>query len=1709
MKFKKRKQEKRVMLGEQLDLFSFEVAYLPKDPESIVQPKPNLPATLVVETPTPIALDLIVEPILEMVEPLMDTIEVPLEPVIKPTLELVNKPPVKATVEPIKPTLELVQHIPTPSHATNFKGRTDLSLYGITDRDKYQANVAAIKLLKQLKAEHRMATEEEQLQLARYVGWGGLSRYVESKQTHQELASLITEFELEKLKESVLSAYYTDPRVIEQIFNTLSRFGFKGGTILDPSMGTGNFFSMLPDEWENSALYGVELDTLTGEIAKQLFPKADIEIKGFEQTRYPDQFFDLIVGNVPFGDFSVNDPAYNKYHFKIHDYFIAKALNEARPGGLIAFITSKGTMDKWNSSVRRYFAERAHLIGAVRLPNHAFQAIAGTSVTTDILFFQKREERILNVSMETWTEAQGFEAGLPINRYFNEHPHMVLGEMVVKTGPFGLETTCEPFEEGDLIERLEEALATLEATYVTLDIEDVGDDEEVTPCEVIPASPHTPNFSYALHDGKVYFREYSKMYAQDLNGMQLKRVRGMIPIHDSLRRLIEFQSNPYYVETLHADLFDRQLNDKMAELNQLYDCFVDQYGFINAQGNRLAFAKDHAYPLLASLETPQKKDKKVFDKAQIFFKPTILKAPQPKKAKNAKEALTISLNIMGEVDLIYMSNLCSAYRNEVVTPVELITELGDEIYQDPELIVEEDMITGWVLKEEYGSGSVKLKLSQAKFSAQQDPQRYQRNVTFLETQQPQPISAEEINFILGSVWIPIEYYREFMHELFQFDRSNIQLAVLNYSDVLNCYNITHKSMFDYNILCSQTYGTGRLNAVEIFEYSLNLKTVVVNDYVEKEDSNGKTRKVPVLNQEETMLAREKQIQIKLQFESWLFSNASRTRDLVNLYNDLFNDVKPRTYNGEHLTFPGMSDAIELRKHQRDVIAHGIYGGGNLLIAHEVGAGKTYSAIAIAQEMKRIGLIQKPLFVVPNHLVEQWATEFLTLYPGANVLIARKKDLEKAKRRQFAGRIATGEYDAIIMAHSSFKKLPMSFEFRVKAMEDEIQKIVSFIEAVKASNGERWSIKRMQGLKKKLTLKLEKLYSEEGKDDTISFEELGVDALIVDEAHAYKNNHSYTKLQNVAGVGGRNSQQAADMSYKIQYINEHNDGRGVIFLTGTPISNSMCEMHVLQKNLQRTELEKRGLIPFDHWASLFGQITQSLEIKPEGNGYQMKDRFSRFHNLPELMSLFKIIADIKTGDVLDLPTPTLKTGGYQVIETSISEEQQAFVIEHGLRAEAIRTRQVSNEEDNFLKLTQDAKMNAVDPRVLDHTIPRNPDTKLCVCAAKVAEIYFETADKHLTQLIFCDKGTPDPKKPFNFYDAVKEELLLLGVKKEEIAYIHDFNTDEQKKELFSQLNEGVIRILLGSTEKMGTGMNAQRKMIALHHLDVPWRPSDLVQRNGRILRQGNENEEVSIFNYITQSTFDSYLWQIIEQKQRYISQIMTSKTPARSCEDVDEIILQYAEFKALAVSDDRIKIKMELDNELSRLTLLKNSWVKQRHTLNEKLTSKLPNSLATFEDRLQRIELDWEHLKTVNLEPFQLIVEGTTYEGDEQIVMALELALSKLTGRFEDEQLVGTCAGFKLYIGRDFNGRKFTLRLNHSYFTSVGPNKSKFIEKIKSLIAYVPYAKKKVEDQIETVHRDIQNAQLELDKPFLHEDRLKEVKEEKAKIDLALEFNRES
>lgn len=1594
---------------------------------------------------------------------------------------------------------------PTPSNAVNFRFNPEASPYVSGPKSKYKRNVEAIQLLKQLEHENRFASQDEQQILAGYVGWGGLANAFHPsapgwENEYQELKHLLDETEYAAARNSTITAFYTEPFLIEHIHATLHRFGLTDGTgrkLLEPSMGTGNFFSVLPLDWQRAELHGVELDSITGRISRQLYPQATIHLKGFETVDFPDNHFDAIFSNIPFHNIRVFDRRYTS-NYLIHDYFFVKSLDLLKPGGILAFIVSKGTLDKQDSSVREVLARKANLIGAVRLPNTTFQSLAGAEVTTDIVFLQKREQPLMSlkkVDMPEWVFTDVTEDGIPINRYYLSHPEMVLGRMVWDRGMYGPEqtTACVPYDNQELSIMLEQALSTLQASFPDASeqtsetsLPDVLDEEEVKP---IKAPPGTKNFTYLLQQGQIYYCENGYLLHQDIKGKKAERIKGLCEIKSALLDVIQIQSHEYGYD-------EAELKQAQQRLNQVYDRFVQQHGFINDRANTAAFADDDQLPLLRSIEdqTPEK----TWVKAAIFSRPTIKMNRLPDHADNALEALQICLNQRLRVDLPNIAHLCGK------SVAEIREELGDRIFLNPQKYTGDEE-EGWELDEEYLSGNIKDKLAYATLKAQERPDLFERNVAALTRVQPAPLLPGDIDFRIGSPWIPVRYYRDFMYETFgttqAFQRARtIDVEYLEYT---NTWRISGKSLERNSIKANQTYGTHRANAYEIFESSLNLQSITIRDPVTYLDSNGKEQVKYVVNAKETMIARAKQQQMKEAFGAWLFRDKERADTLLAIYNDKFNTIRPRTYDGDHLVFQGMNEEMALRKHQKDVAARIIY-SGTALMAHEVGAGKTAAMIAAGMYLKRIGAIQKPMYCVPNHLTEQWANEFLRFFPAANILVTTKKDFALANRQRFVSRIAMGDYDAIIIGHSQFEKIPISKKRQEQLLQDEIRNVSQMIDQMKKEKGDNWSIKQMVIFENNLKSRLERLVNEGKKDDLITFEQLGVDMLFVDEAHAYKNCFTFTKMRNVAGIGKSSSQRATDMLLKCQYLQEINNGRGVVFATGTPISNSMSEMYVMQRYLQPHLLQKLGLHFFDNWAATFGEVVTSLEITPEGSGYRMKSRFAKFHNLPELMSLFRLVADIQTADMLKLPTPQLEGGKATIVVSECTPYQKMMMNEFVERAEKIRNNEVDATEDNMLKLTHEAKLMSIDPRLVDEEAPSDPDSKLNRCISNVFDIWKKTQDDQLTQVIFCDSGTPKPGQ-FNVYDEVKAQLSHFGVPEQEIAFIHDAKTDVQREELFEKVRRGEVRILLGSTQKMGTGTNVQDRLIAAHHLDCPWRPADITQRDGRILRQGNRNEVVQIFRYVTKGTFDSYLWQIQEQKLRYISQVMTGKSISRSCEDADETVLSAAEVKAIATANPLLAEKMQIDNEVIRLKLLQSNWHNERMMLEGKI-KQYPQLIEKIQHEIKDLQADIHLSRQSMNQSFVMELDGKTFTERPKAGEML-LLLFNMTELQPDESVrIGSYRGFELLLARQsMYNMHLEIKGAKNYAIDLGESELGNISRIENAIEKIPSLLHDAEQKQKDTHDQLTAALNEIDKPFEFEQKLQEMVARQSEINSALEF----
>ena len=1559
---------------------------------------------------------------------------------------------------------ELIAQVPDEpdsmdTQAVNFHISNDAIGVG-TPKEKFRRNVEAIKLLDQIEGEHRYATPQEQEILSQYVGWGGLAdAFDENKPNwtteYQELKNLLSPEEYRMARESTLNAHYTSPVIIRSMYDAIEKMGFTKGNILEPALGIGNFFGMMPDFMKESRLYGVELDGITGRIAKQLYPQADVQIKGFEKTDYPNDFFDIAIGNVPFGQYKVADRAYDKNNFLIHDYFFAKTLDKVRPGGVVAFITSKGTMDKASPEVRRYLAQRADLLGAVRLPNTAFKANAGTEVTSDILFFQKRDRMVEREP--DWVHLSENADGIAMNSYFAEHPEQIVGKMEMVSGPYGMESTCKPDESRPFEEQLKEAVGRITGQIDTMELDEELEDELGR--QNIPADPNVKNFSYTVAEKEVYYRENSVMKPVEVSDTVKERIKGMVAIRNCTQELIDMQLNDYG---------DTAIKEKQAELNSLYDAFSKKYGLINSQTNKRAFSQDSSYCLLCSLEKLD--DEGNFKgKADMFTKRTIKKAEVVTSVDTASEALAVSLGEKAKVDLAYMEELTGKDKDT------LTEELRGVIFQNP-------LTDAWETADEYLSGNVREKLEVAATYAENHPE-YAVNVQALQQVQPKELDASEIEVRIGATWIATKYIEDFMRDTFETPEHLFRRDVMGvqFSNVTGEWNVKGKNADYGNSLVNMTYGTSRVNAYKILEDSLNLKDTRVYDTIEED---GKEKRV--LNKKETMIASQKQEAIREVFKDWVFRDPERRQVLVAKYNELFNSTRPREYDGSHLKFPGMTPDIELKPHQKNAVAHVLY-GNNTLLAHCVGAGKTFEMTAAAMESKRLGLCQKSLFVVPNHLTEQWASDFLRLYPGANILAATKKDFEPANRKKFCSRIATGDYDAVIIGHSQFEKIPLSVERQTAIIERQIDEIELAIEQTKEDKGERYTIKQMEKSRKALQVRLDKLNDQTRKDNVVTFEQLGVDRLFVDESHSYKNLFLYTKMRNVAGIAQTEAQKSSDMFAKCQYLDEITGGKGVTFATGTPISNSMTELYTNMRYLQYDTLQKLGLGHFDAWAASFGETQTAIELAPEGTGYRAKTRFAKFFNLPELISLFKESADIQTPDMLKLPVPEAE---YENVVLKPSEFQKDMVASLAERAEAVRDRQVQPYEDNMLKITNDGRKLALDQRLINDMLPDDENSKAATCVDKAFEIWQDTKEQKSTQLIFCDLSTPKGDGTFNVYEDIRNKLMEKGVPEGEIAFIHDANTELRKAELFAKVRSGQVRFLLGSTAKMGAGTNVQDGLIALHHLDVPWRPSDIEQQEGRILRQGNLNRKVKIFRYVTEGTFDSYSWQLIENKQKFIGQIMTSKSPVRSCEDVDEAALSYAEVKALATGNPYIKEKMDLDIQVSKLKLMKANHTSQKYRLEDNITKHYPQQIAIFKERINGFTADmqkYEHNKPLDKEQFAITIGGKAYTDKKEAGTAI-IAMCKEIKGINASADVGEYLGFKLNVTFDSFNNKFVMNVKGamSHPMEVGTDPLGNITRINNALEAMPTQLEEAQTKLSNVEHQLETAKAEVNKPFAQE-----------------------
>ena len=1565
--------------------------------------------------------------------------------------------------------------------ATNFH-ITDDELGQGTPKEKFRANIMAIQLLKKCEEENRNATPDEQEILSRYVGWGGLAdAFDETKSAWEteylELKTVLTPEEYAAARASTLNAHYTQPIVIESMYQALENLGFTKGNILEPSMGVGNFFGMLPEKLNQSKLYGVELDSISGRIAKLLYPDANIQIKGFEKTDYPNDFFDVAIGNVPFGAYKVNDRQYDRYNFMIHDYFLAKTIDQLRPGGVAALITTKGTMDKASPEVRKYLAERADLLGAIRLPNTAFKANAGTEVSADILFFQKRDS--MTKEMPEWVNLGSDANGITVNQYFADHPEMILGEMKEVSGPYGMETTCMPIEGADLEVQLAEAVRNIHGNMApAVDVDAELDDVP----ESIPADPNVRNYSYAVVDDQVYYRVNSLMNQVKMPAATAERVKGMVEIRDTVRELIAMQ--------MEESVTDEEIHKQQEKLNQVYDAYTAKYGVIGSNANKRAFSDDASYCLLCSLEDLNE-DGTLKRKADMFTKRTIKKAVAVTSVETATEALALSLNERAKVDLSYMAQLTGK------TEEKITEELVGVIFKNP-------LTDQWESGDEYLSGNVREKLNTARTFAENHPE-FTPNVRALEAVQPRELEASEIEVRIGATWIEPSDYQDFMRELLHTPWYLAQKEIqVKYSEVNGEWRITGKNADSpRNAFAYATYGTERANAYRILEDTLNLKDVRIYDKSVNENGD----EIRVLNKKETMLASQKQDAMKAAFKDWIFKDQQRRERLVRVYNERFNSIRPREYDGSHLTFPGMNPEIELRPHQKNAVAHQLY-GDNVLLAHVVGAGKTYEMVAAAMESKRLGLSQKNLFVVPNHLTEQWGAEFLQLYPGANILVATKKDFEPANRKKFCARIAMGNYDAIIIGHSQFERIPISDERQEAMLRKQIDDLEIAIQSARyEQDGGRYTVKQIEKTRKTLMTRLEKLNQKEKKDNVVTFEELGVDHLYVDEAHSYKNAFLYTKMRNVAGIAQNEAQKSADMFNKCQYLDEITGGKGITFATGTPISNSMTELYVMQRYLQNSKLQNMGLGLFDSWASTFGEVVTSIELAPEGTGYRAKSRFARFYNIPELMNMFKEIADIKTSDQLNLPVPEAE---YETVVLKPTEQQKEIVASLGERAEVVRNGGVDASVDNMLKITNDGRKLALDQRLVNELLPDDPGSKVSVCAEKSYEIWKDTVVQKSAQIIFCDLSTPKGDGSFNVYDDLKQKLMAKGVPEKEIAFIHDANTEAKKTELFGKVKSGQVRFLIGSTAKMGAGTNVQDRLIALHHLDIGWKPSDLEQREGRIIRQGNHNKKVYIFRYVTESTFDSYMWQLIENKQKFISQIMTSKAPVRSCEDVDEAALSYAEVKALATGNPAVKEKMALDVDVAKLKLLKANHMNNQYRLEDDIARNFPQQIAKLTETIDSYKADIAHYqehKITDPEQFSMEISGKVFTEKKEAGAAL-LAVCKDMKAVDAAMDIGNYQGFNMRIQFDSWSKEFILSVKHESVSKVhlGADALGNITRINNLLESYPEKLAEAEQRLETVQEQLTNAKEEVGKPFTKEEELNQKLERLSELNALLNMD---
>ena len=1536
-------------------------------------------------------------------------------------------------------------------------------------KERFRRNIMAIQLLKKCQEENRFATPEEQIILSKYVGWGGLSEAFDENNSawateYLELSSVLTPEEYASARESTLTAFYTPPEVITAIYKAMEQMGFKEGNLLEPSCGIGNFIGMLPDAMQDSKIYGVELDTISAGIAQQLYQKTTIAAQGFEETNLPDSFFDGVVGNVPFGDFKVSDKRYDKHKFLIHDYFFAKSLDKLRPGGVMALVTSKGTMDKENSAVRKYIAQRAELLGAIRLPNNTFKGNAGTEVVSDILILQKRD-RLIDIEPD-WVHLDTDENGIKMNSYFVQHPEMILGEMKMVSGRFGMEATCVPYENADLAAQLDETVANIHGEITEYEAEEELEEEDNS----IPADPTVRNFSYTMVDDKIYYRENSRMTPVEVSATAENRIKGMIAIRNSVRTLIELQTEDYP---------DSEIKAEQERLNRLYDTFSGKYGLINSRANTSAFSQDSSFSLLSALEVIGE-DGELEHKADMFSKRTIKPHTPVTSVDTASEALAVSLGEKATIDMDYMMELSGKSENEI------FEDLKGVIFLNPLYEYGNAYEPKYLMADEYLSGNVREKLRIAKNSAELYPEDYKVNVEALQKVQPKDLTASEISVRLGATWLPPDDVQEFIFHLLETPRYAQWNIKVHFSPFTSEWNIEGKSYDKGNVRAYNTYGTSRINAYKIIEETLNLKDVRIFDYIE--DDEGK--KKAVLNKKETAIAQSKQEMIKQEFQDWIWSDPERRERLCKSYNEKFNSVRPREYDGSHIIFNGMNPEIELREHQKNAVAHILY-GGNTLLAHAVGAGKTFEMVAAAQESKRLGLCNKSLFVVPNHLTEQWAAEYLQLYPAANILVATKKDFETKNRKRFCGRIATGDYDAVIIGHSQFEKIPMSIERQRAILEQQLEEITGGIAELKRNRGENFSIKQLEKSKKSIKQKLDKLNDQTKKDDVVTFEELGVDRLFVDESHYYKNLYLYTKMRNVGGIAQTEAQKSSDLFMKCRYLDEITGGRGTVFATGTPISNSMVELYTIQRYLQYNTLVKNGLQHFDAWASTFGETITAVELTPEGTGYRAKTRFAKFYNLPELMAMFKEIADIKTADMLNLPVPEAK---YHNIAVKPSEMQKEMVASLAERAEQVRGGGVDSSVDNMLKITNDGRKLALDQRMLNDMLPDFEGSKINACVDNIYRIWKENADKKSAQLVFCDLSTPKNDGTFSVYNDIRKKLIERGIPESEVKFIHEADTDMKKKELFQKTRKGEVRVLLGSTQKMGAGTNVQDKLIALHDVDCPWRPSDLEQRSGRIVRQGNENPQVDIYRYVTEQTFDAYLYQLVEGKQKFASQIMTSKSPVRSAEDIDETALSYAEIKMLATGNPYIKEKMDLDIQVQKLKMLKSNFLSEKYGLEDKVIKFYPQQIAYLKSRVEGLTKDVEtaklHPKPIDEQPLGMMVSGVSYSEKAEAGQAIINTCKSMNS--PDAIPLGEYRGFQMELYFDTVQRNYVVKLKGETSRDVplGDDAHGNIVRIDNGIERFEEALADTKNSLENTEKQFETAKQEIEKPFAKEEELR-------------------